>query len=208
MEGHEDKKITFNIFFMKPIFLFVFSILCVSAFAQKKTVVAGFDYSSFSVSYADFKPGFYVGGKYDLWKLNSSREHVFQTGLVFSTGGCKYDIFGLYSKFDINTYSIEVPADFVFRFNSEKTIPFELVSGLYFKYGLFGSRVIESESENSNINPFSIYNRFDMGLNLGLGFHWQNWLLQCGYQHGFMSVEKSNANIQNIKLRLGLGYKF
>jgi hypothetical protein len=81
--------------------------------------------------------------------------------------------------------------------------------GLYARYGLFGNVVYEYHSEEPKLdrNAFDVYNRFDVGLNLGVGLQIKQYFGMLSFHRGLSYAEK-NINYYHEVKRVGVGYFF
>ena len=149
--------------------------------------------------------GAHIGGTYDL-KL--SDKWYLQPELLFTSIGCKIGNDGVIVKGGhVYIDALELSGNFSLRPAITNNTKLLLEFGPYARCGLFGSRqyIYHSIPEVSG-NPFVDYNRFDTGLNLGLGIQKNRYFGMLSFQQGFSYVETDISYHQ--VLRLSLGHRF
>lgn len=170
-------------------------------------IKGGLNYSNMTGSdVRKYVYGGHIGGTYDL-KL--SDKWYLQPELLFTSIGCKLEDDGLVLKGGhVNIYALELPVDFSFRPRISNDTKLLLDFGLYARCGLFGNKKYNYHS-NPEVsgNPFDAYNRFDTGLNLGLGIQKNRYFGILSFQRGFSYADKGE-NSYHQGFRLSMGYKF
>lgn len=195
-------KITLTLFTM------LFPLMSFAQWGVKGGVDFSSSYSTYSYSSdAKYQPGFNIGAIYDV-KL--SNKMYFQPGLLFVTNGLNFKTSALIKKIQVSMYALEVPLVMSFRpnFGSDR---FKLITdfGLYTRYGLFGQNKVEFPDKESTSTPsFDDYQRFDMGLNVGVGLSYYNYGLVVTYQLGFTDIEKGVNGLKHEKIRISFIYNF
>jgi hypothetical protein len=163
-------------------------------------------FSSASVSSGKYQTGFNIGAIYD---IKVSKKMYFQPGLLFVTNGFDYNPYGLLEKAKVNMYSAEVPLVMSFRPRIGDNMKLITDFGFYTRYGLFGKMKNDFITGNSYVHKsFDYYERFDMGLNLGIGVSYLDYALVGTYQLGFTDAEKDVIGIKHQKIRISLIYYF
>jgi hypothetical protein len=191
--------------FQSLILLNIFSLCSSSIFAQWG-VKGGIDFSSVTLSSGKYQTGFNIGAIYD---MKISKRMYFQPGLLFVTNGFSFEINEYVKKAKVNIYALEVPLAMSFRPGIGDNMKLITDFGLYARYGLFGKKKYEySNNTSMNESPFDVYNRFDMGLNLGLGLSYHDFSLLGAYQLGFTESEKDLKGVEHKKFRISLIYYF
>ncbi len=191
------------------ILLNIFLLCSLPTFAQW-AVKAGVDFSSVAYTYSrstgKYQTGFNIGAIYD---LKISKKMYFQPGLLFVTNGFNFETNIFVKKAAVNIYALEVPLVMSFRPNIGEKMKLITDFGLYARYGLFGKKKYEYANNTSvNESPFDAYNRFDMGLNLGLGASYNNFAMLGTYQVGFTESEKGMRGHVHNKFRISFLYYF
>lgn len=151
--------------------------------------------------------GGHIGGTYDL-KL--SNNWYLQPELLFTSIGCKLGDNGSTLKGEyINIYALELPVNFSVRpvITNNTKLLFDF--GLYARYGLFGhKKYTYYDFPTVSGSPFDAYNRFDTGINLGLGILKNRYFGILSLQRSFSYAEKRGGSDFHQGFRLSIGYKF
>jgi hypothetical protein len=185
--------------------LSLFLLCSFSTFAQWG-VKGGIDFSSVTLSSGKYQAGFNIGAIYD---MKISKRMYFQPGLLFVTNGFSFETNEYIEKAKVNIYALEVPLVMSFHPSFGKKMKLIADFGLYTRYGLFGKKKYEYANNTSvNESPFDVYNRFDMGVNLGVGLSYNNFALLGTYQLGFTEAEKDLNGVEHKKIRISLIYYF
>jgi hypothetical protein len=190
----------------KSLLVVFFSSLSILVFAQWG-IKTGVNFSSFiGYSNAGYKTGFHIGATYD---KALSRKFYFQPGLSFLLCGTKFGLLpGIIKTGDVSIYALELPLTFSLRPKIGEATKFVTDFGLYARYGLFGTKKYEhDETPTIKGSTFPVYNRFDMGLSLGLGFEYRHYSISGTCQLGLVDAEKDVMSL-NQTLRINLGYRF
>lgn len=190
--------------------LFILILLSTSNSYAQWGVKGGGNYTDISrVSPYVSRLGFHIGGTYEL-KL--SEKWYVQPELLFTTAGCNFDNFGGGIKDGyIKMYAFELPVNFSFRPKILKTFTLLTDMGLYARYAIDGnSKYVYAdflEKPTQNTNPFEFFNRFDFGLNLGLGLQKNHCSATLTFQRGLSHAAKGSDEYHQ-GFKLSLGYKF
>jgi len=192
---------------MKSNFLLITGLLLLNFSINAQVgLKAGVDLSSVTTSNSKNEVGFHLGAIYD---LKMSNKFYFQPGLLFASNGFAFEANEVLKKANISMYSLELPLVFSFRPKVTDKSKLLLDFGLYARYGLFGKKKYEYHySESINKSPFDAYNRFDTGINLGIGYSYEKITLSAAYQIGLTDAEKEISNMHHKKIRISLGYNF
>ncbi|MDR0824338.1 MAG: PorT family protein [Prevotella sp.] len=192
--------------------LLLFALLfSLSAYSQWG-VKAGLDYGTLSGAYATkYKVGFHAGATYD-FKL--SEKFYFQPAALFSLHSFGFDGNKLFYLKDgtVDRYFLEIPANFSFRPAITSSTKLVIDFGLYAKYGLFGKLkyIVHSEDnyETVRASSYDEYNRFDVGVNVGVGMEINRIYIGLGYQRGLTNEDGEVEAFRNQIFRISCGYKF
>ena len=193
------KHLITNIVFL----LFCFSISTYSQWGVK----GGYNSSSITNSNAA-KPlsTFHIGCLYDL-KL--SEKWYLQPEFQIVGIGCSLSDDKLVLRDGhVRIYALEVPVNFSFRpmIRRNEKLLFDL--GLYTRYGLFGNKTYEYyQFEKIDQSPFDAYNRFDAGLNLGIGLQKEQYFGFITFQQGLFQAEKDIDGYHQV-FKFSVGYRF
>lgn len=196
--------------FLSFVFVFAFSTMLLAQWGAK----GGLNFSKFTGNITKLKAGFHIGVTYD---FALSQKFYFQPGLLFISKGTKFDPSIFMLEGDVSVYGLELPLLFSFRPKISEQVKLITNFGLYANYGLFGSKRYEYEFlpeygfeyERSTVkgDPFDAYNRFDIGIPLGIGLQYNSFTLSGEYLLGFANAEKETLS-KNWALRISLGYIF
>lgn len=157
------------------------------------------------LSSTEYMPSGHVGGTYD-YKL--SEKWYFQPELLFTSTGFNLKENLVLKGGQLRIYAIELPLIFSFRpsIGTEKKLLLDF--GLYTRYGLFGKKKYDYfDFPSINKSPFDAYNRFETGLNLGLGYQKSKYYGILVFQRGLSKAEKNNEVYHQV-IKFSLGYKF
>ncbi|MDR0834134.1 MAG: PorT family protein [Candidatus Symbiothrix sp.] len=179
----------------------------IPAFAQWG-IKGGLNYSDIAkhpnVSY---RLGGYIGVTYD--KPLSSKWY-FQPGLLFTSYGTNIEgIPGFFKPGShVAIYGVEAPFNFSFRPKIGENMKLVTDAGLYARYGLFGEKkYVYTDGETIQGSPFDAYNRFDLGINFGLGIQKGIYSVSASYLAGIANAEKGISTSHQM-FRLSIGYQF
>lgn len=170
-------------------------------------VKGGLNYSNMTGSHIQkYVYGGHVGGAYDM-KL--SDKWYFSPELLFTSIGCRLQSDGSILKGGhVNIYALELPVNFSFRPTIVNNTKLLLDLGLYVRCGLFGNKKYRYHSDPEvSGNPFDAYNRFDTGLNLGLGVQKNRYFGILSFQRGLSYADNGESGYHQ-GFRLSIGYKF
>ncbi len=226
--------------FIQTLTLVLFTVLCVNLNAQTFTIKGGMNFSKFlmetdaDVYSEDFKlkNGFHLGATYD---FHINERFTFQPGLLYSSKGYKIDrtddIAGTSQKYQGKTTAsyLEVPLNFVARFDVGSANRVALFAGPYIGFGLNGKLDLEKDFGGQTTTPLDRPIKFgsgdgddfksiDFGLDFGIGFEINSILIGVSYDLGLtdiaanlgnvvadlpFSAEGQRAQTRNIKVTLG-----
>jgi len=202
---------------MKKLLLTVVLGLCTLAgFSQAKfDVHAGMSMANITNSEADLKIGYSVGvgmdyAITDMW--------AFQTGLNFTSKGCKDSAEGLKAK--LNPVYLDIPLLAAIKLPISEGNTFVINAGPYVGVGLGGKMTIEEGGAEVGDKLFkkidgadeAMMNRFAVGLQYGVGFELgYKYLLNLTGQYGFTNMIKdswAHENNKNLAFLITVGYRF
>lgn len=202
---------------MKKLLLTVVLGLCTLAgFSQAKfDVHAGMSMANIINSEADLKIGYSVGvgmdyAITDMW--------AFQTGLNFTSKGCKDSAEGLKAK--LNPVYLDIPLLAAIKLPISEGNTFVINAGPYVGVGLGGKMTIEEGGAEVGAKLFkkidgadeAMMNRFAVGLQYGVGFELgYKYLLNLTGQYGFTNMIKdswAHENNKNLAFLITVGYRF
>lgn len=151
----------------------------------------------------------HLGGTYD---YQLSNNWFFQPALLYTTVGFKLkDDKRLIKDGQVKIHALEMPLNFSFRpvINNNAKLLTDL--GLYTRYGLFGNKMYEYYPDNHtpkvDESPFDAYNRFDIGVNLGIGLQIQQYYGKLSFHRGLSNAEKE-ISVYHEVFRVSIGYYF
>lgn len=202
---------------MKKLLLTVVLGLCTLAgFSQAKfDVHAGMSMANITNSEADLKIGYSVGvgmdyAITDMW--------AFQTGLNFTSKGCKESVEGVKAKF--NPVYLDIPLLAAVKLPISEGNTFVINAGPYVGVGLGGKMTVEDGGAEVGTKLFkkidgadeAMMNRFAVGLQYGVGFEQgYRYLLNLTGQYGFTNMIKDSwvdENNKNLAFLITVGYRF
>lgn len=202
---------------MKKLLLTVVLGLCTLAgFSQAKfDVHAGMSMANITNSEADLKIGYSVGvgmdyAITDMW--------AFQTGLNFTSKGCKESVEGVKAKF--NPVYLDIPLLAAVKLPISEGNTFVINAGPYVGVGLGGKMTVEDGGGEVGTKLFkkidggdeAMMNRFAVGLQYGVGFELgYRYLLNLTGQYGFTNMIKDSwvdENNKNLAFLITVGYRF
>ena len=192
--------------------------LVIPSFAQSRFgILGGSNISTSSASQSSLKPGFYIGGLYDI-KLND--KWYVQPQLLFVMGGINTSTTNLKGdKYTI--YFAELPILLSYNIPLKNNWNIRINAGWYLNCALFGrnsSHVLTEIKENGttkyeflrwNSNTYDIPNsqRFSHGLKLGISFEEKHLFYNLDGKYSLKKQQYYNKGY-GYTLNLGLGYKF
>ena len=191
---------------MKNYILVVFLLISFNAYSQWG-IKGGLNYSTLTgLNLPEYKLSGHIGATYDV-KL--SNKWFFEPELLFTSIGCNLKDDGLvFKEGHVKIYALEVPLNFSYRPQIANNTKLLLDFGLYARYGLFGNTTYHYyEFEKVDDSPFDGYNRFDTGINLGLGVELKQYSGILSFQRGLSSAEKNTQSYHQV-FKFSLGYKF
>ncbi len=162
--------------------------------------------------------GFNVGVICDIPII--SRYFYVQPGLYLTSKGYSWkdDDDDEYEKESMHPYYLEIPILLSGRYNITKDIRVQIDFGPYFACGLFGNCNYEwkysSRSGDESFSCFGddILNRFDCGLDFGVGFTFaKHFYIGFEYEWGLTNIGKdfdSDESLKNRNCMINIGYNF
>ncbi len=192
---------------MKKISLLTITLILFSFHSYSQWgIKAGINGSTLSGS---VDPSYLISGHLGVtYDVHLSGNWHFQPEFLFTTVGERIKDDGIAMKDSyVKIYAMEAPLNLSYRptIGNNTKLLFDL--GLYMRLGLFGDRVYKYyNSPTIDNSPFDGYNRFDTGLNLGLGLEKKQYYGLISLQRG-LSYGDKNDNY-HVVYRLSLGYRF
>ncbi|MEJ8739832.1 porin family protein [Phocaeicola sp. HCN-6420] len=202
---------------MKKLLLTVVLGLCTLAgFSQARfDVHAGMSMANITNSDADMKIGYSVGvgmdyAITDMW--------AFQTGLNFTSKGCKESEDGATAKF--NPVYLDIPLLAAVKLPISEGNTFVINAGPYVGFGLGGKITVEQGGAEVGAKLFkkvdgadeAVMNRCAVGLQYGVGFELgYRYLLNLTGQYGFTNMIKeswAHESNKNLAFLITVGYRF
>lgn len=175
----------------------------VSTQAQSTTwgIKAGLNLSSLEgIALAKYVPGFHVGAFGQFMFVDG---FGLETGIGYSMLGNKME----YTVAPLNetkisqtnhAHYIQVPVRLLYKFNVGENLYLYPTAGLYLGYGLGGSNDI-----------FDSYERFDLGMSIGLNLQFDQFTVGLGWERGLLKVfQEAKNNAYNSNVMLSVGYLF
>ena len=139
-----------------------------------------------------------------------SKHFVFQPEILFTSVGTSLKDDGFFLKRGyVDLYGVEIPLNFSYRPAVGKGCNLILDFGPYAFYSLFGNKKYEYYDQSIiEGGAFDAYNRFNAGVNLGIGLQLPSkYYGTINFQQGLSHI--TNDNNKYIRtLRLMLGYRF
>lgn len=139
-----------------------------------------------------------------------SNNWYFQPSLLFTTVGFNIEESNSVIKNgQVKIHAFEIPFNLSYRPKIYGNTRLITDFGLFGRYGLFGKLTYEYQTEISSVdeNPFNVYNRFDMGINLGVGLQIKQYYGIISYHRGLTNAEKDVGYYHEV-FRFSLGYFF
>jgi len=190
---------------MKKVFILLISIFATTSVFAQVGIKGGANFSKFTeYSNSDYLTGFHIGSTLD---IPLSKKFYFQPGLLFTLKGTEFNSNILISEGKVSIYALEVPLLFSFRPQLNEQLKLITNFGPYVNYGLFGSKKYKYENSTVKGSPFDSYNRFDIGLDLGIGLQYKRYIITGEFLMGFNDAEKETI-AKNKAFRISLGYLF
>lgn len=149
----------------------------------------------------------HIGVTYDI-KLTD--KWYLQPELLFTSIGCNLKDDGIVLKGGhVSMNTLEIPLNLSFRPKITHNTNLLFEAGLYARYGLFGNKTYKYYDKDLNVDnsPFDAYNRWDMGLNVGLGVQKSHYYGIFSFQRGLTHVQKDGQNYNQV-VKFSIGYKF
>lgn len=158
----------------------------------------------------------------DMWAI--------QSGLNIASKGTKFDYVGEDENGDdisctdkINPVYLELPILAAVKFPVSDNMKFVVNAGPYLAFGL-GGKYKDDESSDGDFKLFkkedgaseAFMNRFDLGLQYGVGLEFGHYLVNLSGQYGFLKPLKGDAynnkgdkvSPKNLNFAITVGYKF
>lgn len=187
------------------IVLIAFNSIC--AFSQLGVKVGGGVSTMVDGNYYQYRGVGTIGVSYE----TSIKKHfVFQPEILLSNIGVSLKDDGDYLKGgSVALYGIEIPLNFSYRPSIGNGYKLLIDAGPYLFYGLFGNKKYEYYDQSIvEGNTFDAYNRFNAGVNLGIGLQLPSkYYGTINFQQGLSHITKDN-NKYIRTIRLMIGYRF
>lgn len=201
---------------MKKVLLTVLlAFVAVSGYSQLSLDVrAGMSMNNFTKLETDMKVGYTVGlgvdyAITDMWS--------FRSGLMFTGKGAKVSgeesLAGITAKGDykLKPHYLDIPLMAALKLPIAGDTKFVINAGPYLGIGLGGKETIEvsaaGEKANSDAKFFDSADRFDIGLQYGVGVEFGKILVNLNGQYGFISPFDDSSS-KNLNFILSVGYRF
>ncbi len=190
-------------------------------------LVAGFsvanaqDYNRVALSYdytgLNYNKDF-TGGKSETmgnngFGLNYTHGFGVANSMFVEVGGNLDFLFGSKDKMKTQFINLQVPVNYVYRFNIADGVSIDPYVGLNFKCHFIGKEKYEGDNEWGNLfdkddmgGDDSTFNRFQMGWQVGVGLNYEKYYLGAQVGTDFIpafSYEKAKVNTVNVKVSLG-----
>lgn len=155
----------------------------------------------------------------DMWSI--------QPSLMLSSKGTKisYEEDGYEYKESYNPLYLELPVLAAAKFAISDNAKFVVNAGPYFAFGLGGkAKITETDESDYDFKLFSkedgeeeaVMNRFDVGLQYGVGLELNKFLVNLSGQYGFTKLLKGEmedgdgkkVSPKNLGFSITVGYKF
>ena len=194
---------------MKQIFVILLFLSCSLTAHSQWGVKGGLNYSTITdMASTQYMPFGHLGVTYE---KRMSNNWFLQPELLFTAVGCDLEDDKITLKGGhINMYALELPVNFSFRPKVSEEINIIVDLGAYTRYGLFGNKTYRYYYDIPTVDgsPFDAFNRFDIGLNFGLGLQKNQYSGVFSLSRGFSHVQKNDAGTYHQVFRLSFGYKF
>jgi hypothetical protein len=224
----------------KILFTAVLSIIFFNVtFAQSRFgITTGLEFSTYSINYTDDKLDSKMGIKLGLLIEYALADNIFIVPeIVFTQRGIKEkggsDVIdqtdGIpYYDFSETLNYAQIPVNLMFKFKTGNDSKFSLFTGPYAGIAFSGKerskknieyRVIETVND-IKFGGKNIYNKFDFGLNLGVGFEYADWFIKLQYNLGLSNMMNKKFYVsedlkyidgdssKNRNIGISIGYLF
>lgn len=205
----------------KYILAIALCIVSVTAFAQTKVAIkGGYTYSTAKVSqYEIAKPSGYNSG-YGLgvlFKAPFDGYLHFSPCIMYNRRGFNYKQQSTPdSAFSNTIHYLDIVPALSIDFPTGKQSAFVLSAGFNISVGIAGTEKLTANgvttSKKMNFDISSNYGLFDLGLNTSVGYHFEKFLIEAGYNLGLADInnqhDKDGRNIRNRMLSFSIGYYF
>lgn len=150
----------------------------------------------------------------------------FQTGLNWVSKGASYKMFNevfpdnknSMSKVRVNQNYFQVPLLAAIHLGTTANFDFVITGGPYLAYGISGKSETDIDALTMSWDTFDDlywggqyisdgFNRFDAGIQLGVGLDFSSWTLELDSDFSFCKIA-SGASPYNFAMYITLGYKF
>ena len=158
--------------------------------------------SGVDVGVADYKfgYGFRIGGVME-YALN--RSFTVQPGLLFSLLQASIGAENLDENVRHQSFYLQLPVNAKYKYNFANGDNLHFLAGPYIGYGLFGRVYADGEDQDYDIFDKGYDERFDAGLNFGLGYEIaKKYSLNAGFQLGLKEMNLLNAKWRSFELSL------
>jgi hypothetical protein len=197
---------------MKKLMFILFACFCLlQANAQRFGIKAGLnvanataEVSGLSLSTSSLF-GFQAGV---VGELPVAQEIYFNSGLLYSLKGVKYDLGGIEIK--IPVHYLEVPLNIAYKTGLSETLQFFAQAGPYVGIGLSAKGKSGDTTEDIEFGSGDEQmKRIDFGLNFGTGLEINNIQLGINYGLGLKNLENDDeAKFKNGVFSITVGYFF
>ncbi|WP_299233358.1 porin family protein [uncultured Bacteroides sp.] len=149
----------------------------------------------------------------------------FQTGLNWTSKGANYKMFNdfitdseTFSKVNVNQNYFQMPLLAAFHVGATSNFDMVFTVGPYLAYGVSGRSETQVDAMTMSWPTFddlylkdryisSGYNRFDAGVQTGVGLDFKDWTVGLDADFGFCKIVSGNSPY-NFAIYFTLGYKF
>ncbi|NOR86686.1 MAG: outer membrane beta-barrel protein [Bacteroidales bacterium] len=216
---------------VKLLVIVLFINLVPESFAQSFGVKAGFNLSNMLMKdneedYSnDFsmKPGFHIGGTFE---LPISKVFAFETGLLFTTKGFKYndkesfegDTYEFNASYNLFYFDIPIMAKAYLDAGGAKLygafgpyLGVGVAGNIYTEYIMNDDSDVETEDIEWGNDEDNELKRLDYGLGFGAGVEYKSMVFGVSYNLGLANVSSyldDGATMKNKVLGFSLAYKF
>ena len=203
----------------KYIFAAALCFAAASTFAQTKIAIkGGYNYSTARVSvYEQAKPTGYNSG-YGLgllFKAPFDGYLHFSPYIMYNKRGFKYNQqSNPDSAYNSSLHYIDIVPALSIDFPTGKTSAFVVSAGFNLSVGIAGTEKLTANgvttSKKIKFDVSSNYGLFDLGLNTSIGYHFDKFLVEAGYNLGLADInnqyDKDGRNMRNRMLSFSVGY--
>ncbi len=193
-------------------------------FMMAALLVAGFsvanaqDYNRVALSYDYTGLNYNTGGKSETmgnngFGLNYTHGFGVANSMFVEVGGNLDFLFGSKDKMKTQFINLQVPVNYVYRFNIADGVSIDPYVGLNFKLHFTGKEKYDVAGaewanlfDDKDMGKDETWNRFQMGWQVGVGLNYEKYYLGAQVGTDFIpafSYEKAKVNTVNVKVSLG-----